>query len=81
MLCEQGWPAYDSTSAAEEETEFVLQVDGKVRDRLRLPADTPETVVRRVALQSTRVQAHLRDGQVAKVVFVPNKLLNLVSKG
>jgi len=74
----QPWPRYDPELAKAPEVTLVVQVDGRVRDRLVVPADLPEEEARTLALASPRVQQHL-DGRVVKdVVYVPGKVLNIV---
>jgi leucyl-tRNA synthetase len=79
MLCEQSWPEYDESLVARKEIEFVLQVNGKIRDKATLPADTPQSEVEQIALRSVRVRSYLKNRRVIKMVFVPNRLLNIVA--
>ena len=72
------WPRADPTMLVEDTIEVVVQVNGKLRDRLRVAADTPEDELLRLALASERVRAHLNDGEPAKTIVVPGKLVNLV---
>ena len=58
-----------------------VQVNGKVRDRLMLPLDAPEDVARERALASASVQAHTAGKEVARVIYVPNRLINVVVRG
>jgi len=74
----QPWPGYDPELAKAAEVTLVVQVDGRVRDRLVVPEDLPEPEARALALASPRVQQHV-DGRVVKdVVYVPGKVLNIV---
>jgi len=75
---QQAWPAADETAAAEEVVTLVLQVNGKVRDRIEVPADIEEGEARRRALASAKVQEHLNGREPKKVIYVPGKLVNLV---
>jgi leucyl-tRNA synthetase len=72
------WPAHDEGIAREEMVTVVVQVGGKVRDRLEVPADTAEERLREFALASQRVQPHIGGRQVQKVIVIPNKLVNIV---
>ncbi len=72
------WPKPDPALLVEDTVEVVVQVNGKLRDRLRVPADTPEDELVRLALASERVRAHLNGGEPAKTIVVPGKLVNLV---
>ncbi len=74
----QAWPSYQETLAREDVVEYVVQVNGKPRDRFVAPLDLPEDHARALALESPRVQQHLGGREPVKVVFVPGKLINLV---
>jgi len=74
----QPWPEYDPRALVAEEVEVVVQINGKVRDRLRLPAGLDGEKAREFALAQGKVQQWLAGKQVLKVVWVPDKLINLV---
>jgi len=74
----QPWPAWSEELAAEESVEIVVQVNGKLRDRLQVPAGADEETVRQAALASEKVAGAMDGKQVRKVIYVPGKLLNLV---
>ena len=76
-LREQPWPEADAALVAAETVEVVVQVNGKLRDRLRVPAGTPEGELVTQALASERVQAHV-DGEPRKTIVVPDRLVNIV---
>jgi leucyl-tRNA synthetase len=78
MLADASWPEYDAEMAAVPEVTVVVQVSGKLRDRLTLPVGTPEEAVLAAALASERVRAAFDGRQPSKVVFVPDRLINLV---
>jgi leucyl-tRNA synthetase len=73
------WPGFDPELVRSDQVTCVVQVDGKVRDRLQVAPDTTGTDLRRLALDSERVQAALGGREVARVVVVPPKLVNLVT--
>jgi leucyl-tRNA synthetase len=73
------WPGYDPELVRVERLTCVLQVDGKVRDRIEVPADATEDDLRTLALGSAKVKAALGDRQVARVITVPPKLVNVVT--
>jgi leucyl-tRNA synthetase len=75
----QPWPQWDEAAAADEMVTLVVQVNGKVRDRLSVPAGISEAEARNLAWASPKVQQHLA-GKEAKVIYVPEKLINLVAK-
>jgi leucyl-tRNA synthetase len=76
---QQPWPAHDAAALVEEEVTLVVQVDGRVRARLRVPAGTPEAEAARLALAAPSVAAHLDGRRPARIVHVPDRLLNLVT--
>jgi leucyl-tRNA synthetase len=76
----QAWPSFDASLAAAEEVEIAVQVNGKVRDRLRLPAGAPEDAARAAAMASASVRAHVEGKEIARVIYVPDRLLNIVVK-
>ncbi|MEX0675025.1 MAG: leucine--tRNA ligase [Gaiellaceae bacterium] len=77
-LWEHPWPEADAALLARETFELVVQVNGKVRDRLELPVGLSDDELVERALASPRVQAQLDGKQVRKTVVVPQKLVNLV---
>jgi len=76
----QSWPRADAALAAEDEAEIAVQVNGKVRERLTLPVDAPEDMARERALESAAVRQHVQGREIARVIYVPNRLLNIVVK-
>jgi leucyl-tRNA synthetase len=74
------WPGFDPGLVRTERVTAVLQVDGKVRDRAEVPADAGEDQLRDIALGSTKVRAAIADRPVARVVVVPPKLVNVVTR-
>jgi leucyl-tRNA synthetase len=77
----ESWPAFDPALVRQDRVTCVVQVDGKVRDRLEVAADAAEDDLRELAMTSERVRAALGDRQVVRVVVVPPKLVNLVTAG
>ncbi len=77
-LHEEVWPAYDEEMAKAETVTMVVQVNGKVRDRIEVDADIDEDRMRELALASENVQSHLGVGEPKKVITVPPKLVNVV---
>ena len=76
----QPWPAYDGALAAAADVTIVVQVDGKVRDRIAAPAGTPKADLERMALASEKVQAALRGAPPSKVIVVPDRLVSIVTR-
>jgi leucyl-tRNA synthetase len=77
-LWKTSWPAFDSHLAREEEVEIVVQVNGRVRGKLKVPAGLAENELVTRALTEHFVTQHSNGKRVVKHVFVPDKLLNLV---
>ena len=76
----QPWPAFDEELAKEDAAEIVIQVNGKLRGRLFVPFGTSKSDLERMALADEKVQSFLDGKAVAKVIVVPDKLVNLVVK-
>jgi leucyl-tRNA synthetase len=72
------WPSWDEEVAREEEIELVVQVNGKVRAKLMIPAGLPEEEVRQRALEEPRVKAITEEKPVRKLFVVKGKLVNIV---
>jgi leucyl-tRNA synthetase len=72
------WPDYDREAIVEEEILIVIQVNGKLRDRMTLPASYGEEEVKAWALKSERIQKLLEGKQIRRVILVPRKLVNIV---
>ena len=64
--------------AKEDEIEYPVQINGKLRSRVTVPADSPEELVRERALSEEKVKAALEGKQILKVIVVPGKLVNIV---
>jgi leucyl-tRNA synthetase len=75
---EQPWPAYDEALTVEDVVTVVVQVNGRVRDRIEAPADATEAQVRAAALQRPRIQEFVTDPERAKFIYVKGRLLNVV---
>jgi leucyl-tRNA synthetase len=74
----QSWPEFDAEAAREEEITLVVQVNGRVRDRITVPVGISEEAARALALESPAVQRFLEDGSPKKVILVPGRLVNIV---
>jgi leucyl-tRNA synthetase len=75
---QQKWPAFDAAAAAEELITLVVQINGKVRDRLEVAADISEADAKATALASEHVQKHLEGKEPKKIVYVTGKLVSIV---
>ena len=75
---EAPWPDADPEMLLTETFELVCQVNGKVRDRVSAPSGAPREELERLCLETRGVQAHLNGQEIAKVIVVPDKLVNVV---
>jgi leucyl-tRNA synthetase len=75
----QPWPSYDEKLLAEDEVEIVVQINGRVRDRMRMPIDAGEEELKAAALALPKIEELLAGKQIARVVMVQNKLVNIVT--
>ncbi|HLJ54732.1 MAG TPA: leucine--tRNA ligase, partial [Chthonomonadaceae bacterium] len=74
----QAWPVYDAQAAAEDSITIVLQVNGKLRDRMSVQPGTPDADIERLARANAKIQADIAGKPVRKVIVVPAKLVNFV---
>ncbi len=72
------WPKSDPVIAANDEITLVVQINGKLRDRITVPADISDEELKKTALNSEKVKEHLVNVNVKKVVVIPKKLVNIV---
>jgi leucyl-tRNA synthetase len=79
-ILDAGWPAVDEDALKQESIEYVVQVNGKVRGRVRVPADADRAAVEQAALANENVRRFVGEARVRKVIVVPGKLVNVVAK-
>ena len=77
-VTEQSWPAYDEALLVEDEVEIVIQINGKLRDRINMPLVATEEELKGVALSNPKVQDRIAGKTIRKVIVVPKKLVNIV---
>lgn len=77
---DQTWPVCDEEALKVDNVEIVLQVNGKVRGRLTVPAAATKEDLEKIALADSKVQAHVGDATIRKVICVPGRLVNVVAK-
>jgi leucyl-tRNA synthetase len=75
---EEPWPDADPAMLQADTFELVCQVNGKVRDRVTAPTGAPREELERLCLDTRGVQAHINSHEIAKVIVVPDKLVNVV---
>ena len=79
QLRERPWPEADPALVATDVVEIAVQVNGKLRDRLQVPAGTAEDELVALALASERVRVHLGEGAPRRTIVVPDRLVNVVA--
>lgn len=80
MACQQEWPAYDEAKCVDETIEIAIQVNGKVRARLTVPADITKEDALSQAKENEKIAAEINGKKLMKEIYVPAKLINLVVK-
>lgn len=76
---QQPWPKYDPKLIAEETVTVVVQINGRLRGRMEVPAGTGEAEITEFARQAEPVASHLHGRKVAKTIFIPDNLINFVT--
>ena len=74
------WLKYDENLAKQADITFILQVNGKIRDKVEIAVDTPEEELKKLALENEKIKQSLEGKTLVKSIVVPNKLINLVVK-
>ncbi|MBM7556215.1 leucine--tRNA ligase [Halanaerobacter jeridensis] len=77
---QQSWPDYSEDAIAKDEIEIVVQVNGKVRDKVNVPVDIAEEELKEVAKEQENVQRHIEGKNIVKEIVVPQKLINIVAQ-
>ncbi len=75
----ESWPAYDEAKLVEDEVEIVVQVNGKVRAKLNVPADASKEQLEQIAMEDAKIKEQIEGKTVRKVITVPGKLVNIVA--
>ena len=79
-LYDHAWPAYDEKALVKDEVQVILQINGKLKDKLMLPNDSEKEVVEEAARASDKFKEATSGHEVIKVIYVPNKIINFVVK-
>ena len=74
------WPAFDPALCVEDQVELVVQVNGKVRGKINVPASADNAEIEAMAKSQENVQRFLADTTIRKVIVVPQKLVNIVAQ-
>jgi len=76
----QSFPSWDEKLVAEEQITLVIQVNGKLRDRVEAPVSITESEAKELALSRERVRAHVNSKEIKDIIYVPGRLVNIVVK-
>ncbi len=79
-FAESEWPEVDDSALSRDELEIVVQVNGKVRGKITVPASADKAAIEAMAKEQDNVQRYLADATIRKVIVVPNKLVNIVAQ-
>ena len=80
LACQAQWPAFDESKTVETECEMAVQVMGKLKGTIKVPADSDDEVVKAAALENEKVARAVDGGQIVKTIIVKNKLINIIVK-
>lgn len=76
----QPWPTYDENELVEDEVDIVVQVNGKVRAKIKMARDIDQQDAEDISLADDNVKAHVAGKEVVKVIVIPNRIVNIVVK-
>ncbi len=79
-LYDHKWPEYDESALVKDEVQVILQINGKLKDKLMMPNNSEKEVVEEAARASDRFKETVSGHEVVKVIYVPNKIINFVVK-
>ncbi|MFA6183567.1 MAG: leucine--tRNA ligase [Parcubacteria group bacterium] len=74
----QKWPEFDEAMTKDEEVEMVVQVNGKIRDRIKINTEISEEEAKKIALESEKVKVYTEGKEIRKVIYVKGKLISIV---
>jgi len=80
LLEEEPWPGYDPNYVKEQTVNIMIQVNGKIRDKIIVEQDEKEEAIKEIAFQSERVKQYTDGKQIIKTIFIKNKMLSIVVK-
>src|SRR5699024_6158072 len=78
---DQSWPKHDEKALKKEEVEIVVQINGKVRDKLTVAIESSKEEMEKKALEKEKIKVNIEGKEIIKVIVVPKKLINIVVKG
>ncbi|MCX5726529.1 MAG: class I tRNA ligase family protein, partial [Candidatus Saganbacteria bacterium] len=80
FILNESWPSYDPEIAKEEQITIAIQVNGKLRETISVPRDASDEEIRQKAIGSEKIQSWTQNKEIVKVIVVPKKLVNIVTR-
>lgn len=77
-IIDASWPVADESAMEQDEIQYIVQVNGKLRDRVQVPADADQAMIEQLAQAGESVQRHMEGKAVRKIIVVPGRLVNIV---
>ena len=77
-ICDRAWPTYDEDKTIDNEIDIAVQVNGKVRDTIRIKKDSSKEELEKLAMDSEIIKKWLEGKEIVKVICVPNRIVNIV---
>ena len=81
LIVESQWPEFDSEALKKDEFNIVIQVNGKLRGQIEVPASSTQEEIKEMALNEEKIQKFIEGKNIIKTIYVPKKLVNIVVKG
>jgi len=75
---DETWPSYDSEVAKADEVEIVIQINGKIREKLVIPADSDEEAMKLIVMENAKIKSEISGKTIRKMIIVKGKLVNIV---
>lgn len=76
----QNWPSYDEEVLKREIIELVVEVNGKVRGRIKINRDSNEKEIEKIILEDPKIKKHIENKKIKKVIHIKNKIINIVTE-
>ncbi|MGL5721932.1 MAG: leucine--tRNA ligase, partial [Brevinema sp.] len=80
LLADEAWPEWDEALCVDDEIEFVIQINGKTRDKMMLPKGLSKEESQKIAMESQGLKSRLEGKTILKIIVIPDRLINLVVK-
>jgi len=78
LCCQQKWPKYDEKLIEEKNILLIVQINGKVRDKIEMKSGVSQKEVEKIVLGTDKIKVLIADVEIKKIIFIPNKLINIV---